>query len=307
MRLAPIVPFEPVLAKEIPVGREYIAQIKWDGVRILTYFDGKGVRLFNRKKNERTAHYPELTAVDAYSEADSFVLDGEVIALSKEGKPSFHQVMKRDGLRSPAKIERRKNEIPIFYMVFDLLYLNGKWLFSTPFFRREELLHRTIRGNRTVHLVESFPSPARLKQVVEEQGLEGIVVKEKSSLYLPGGKDRRWQKWKKIQFLIAIIGGMVEKGGELRSLLLGLPEEGGLSYIGHVGTGSLNEKERRKMLELLRPLLTDENPFGKGGEVPKSYSWLIPIINVKVRFLEWTEKGTLRQPVLEEILGEGEG
>ncbi|MDB5052920.1 MAG: ligase [Bacilli bacterium] len=97
MELEPVIPFEPIRSNSIPEGSVWIHQIKWDGVRVLTYYDGFKCRLFNRKLNERTNQYPELLDVKSYCHSDSVILDGEIIALGSDGKPSFHEVMRRDG------------------------------------------------------------------------------------------------------------------------------------------------------------------------------------------------------------------
>src|SRR5690554_3511576 len=111
MRLKLITPFEPMSKTTIPKGKEWIYETKWDGTRIITYFDGKEVRLFNRKRNERTNHYPELKDIRAYCNSESVILDGEVIALGETGHPSFKEVMKRDAIRRMEKVDLLKNEI----------------------------------------------------------------------------------------------------------------------------------------------------------------------------------------------------
>src|SRR5690606_19929024 len=103
MNLTPVKPFEPIRTAQVPGGDGWIAQVKWDGVRMLTYCDGNETRLTPRRPNGRTRQYPELAKPAAWCMADSFVLDGEVIAL-KDGLPSFYAVMKRDNLRSEAAI-----------------------------------------------------------------------------------------------------------------------------------------------------------------------------------------------------------
>ena len=123
MDLKPIIPFEPVTTDDFPQGKQWIAQVKWDGVRILAYRNRNEIKLFNRKKNERTFHYPELQHLDQSLRAKSAILDGEVIAL-KDGKPSFYEVMKRDGLRNIDRVLTVQKQVPVTYMVFDLLYLD---------------------------------------------------------------------------------------------------------------------------------------------------------------------------------------
>jgi bifunctional non-homologous end joining protein LigD len=116
INLEPIFAMEPVSSDSIPKGEEWIAQVKWDGVRILTYSDNHEVRLFNRKKNERTLHFPEITTISQYCSSTSVILDGEVIALGEDGRPSFQQVMRRDGLRKLDRIKMVVESVPIIYL-----------------------------------------------------------------------------------------------------------------------------------------------------------------------------------------------
>lgn len=304
MRLDPIIPFEPVLTEEVPEGEEWVAQVKWDGVRILSYYDGNSFRLFNRKRHERTMQYSELQALPALMEGGSFVLDGEVIALGEKGTPSFHRVLQRDRSRTgfsrhhPAWMQ----DLPIYYMVFDLLHWNGEWLFDLPFERRTAMLHQHLRATESILPVETFSSPIALQKAVIQQDLEGIVIKKKGSLYLPGGKDGRWLKWKKKGRIEALVGGMLAQDGQLRSLLLGIKEGRGLAYIGRVGTGGLKGQERAVWYDLLWQLRTGESPFFGGHRFQKQTLFLKPLVTVAVRYLEWTEEGRLRQPVLERIM-----
>src|SRR4051812_46226333 len=110
--MKPIIPMEPLSGELIPQGHEWISQVKWDGVRVLTYHDGHEVRLYNRKLHERTFHYPELTHIRSYCDADSVILDGEIIALGSDGNPSFHEVMRRDGIRRMEKVAQAKKVVP---------------------------------------------------------------------------------------------------------------------------------------------------------------------------------------------------
>ncbi len=299
MELKPVIPFEPIKTDKIPVGDQWTAQVKWDGVRILTYFDGDIVGLFNRKLNDRTLQFPELVDIKRYCSAASIVLDGEVIALEK-GKPSFHNVMKRDGVRQPDKVPRAMRETPVTYMVFDILFYNGKWITGLPLEQRQEILHDMITPSDDVQLVENFHDPQSLYQVVSAQDLEGIVCKDLTSTYGIKGKDRRWQKLKNYHDLVAVVGGVTFRGDLVNAVLLGLYDrEGRLWYIGHAGTGKLTMAEWRALTERIKPLVVKERHFVNKPERIKTAIWLQPAITVKVKFIEWTGGHTLRQPSIQ--------
>src|SRR5690606_15036114 len=101
-----------IRSNQMMSGDNWIAQIKWDGVRMLVYSDGSETRLFNRKLNERTTQYPELLKVSAYCRANSVILDGEIIAFD-QNKASFHEVMKRESLRVSSKIKTASTHTPV--------------------------------------------------------------------------------------------------------------------------------------------------------------------------------------------------
>lgn len=299
MKWTPIIPFEPVESNTIPQGKQWIAQVKWDGVRVCTYWDGKEVKLFNRKRNERTYHYPELLKIDKYIHAKSAILDGEVIAL-KNGKPSFYEVMKRDGIRNLEKISFIQQQVPITYMIFDILYLNHKWVVSSPLSDRLKMLQEIYKPCNHVQLVASFEDGDALFEAVKEQNLEGIVVKDLTSTYPVNGKDRRWIKKKNYHDLIAVVGGVTFRQSIVNSLLLGLfDEENRLWYIGHVGTGKLTQTDWKSFTQMIHPFFQKEMPFVNKPSRNKDATWLKPLITVKIKYTEWIEGHTLRQPSIQ--------
>jgi bifunctional non-homologous end joining protein LigD len=299
LALEPVIPFEPVTTDDLPTGKSWTAQIKWDGVRMLTYADGQDIRLFNRKRNERTLQYPEYQDFAAYCRAGSAILDGEIIALV-DGVPSFHQVMKRDSLRNAAGIGPARNRVPVVYMVFDLLYRDGEWLTGLPLRERQRQLAETVIPGEHVQLVQSFPSPWELFSAAGKLGLEGIVAKDLDSVYTLNGKDGRWRKKKHFKDVVAVVGGVTYRGNIVNALLLGLYDGGGrLHYIGHAGTGKLTVQDWREVTETARRMETPSMPFADPPERMTGARWVKPELTVKVRFLEWTPYGTMRQPSIQ--------
>ncbi|WP_410771826.1 DNA ligase [Fontibacillus sp. BL9] len=299
MKLQPVIPFEPVRAHDIPRGDDWIAQVKWDGVRMLTYYDGHEVRLINRKGNDRTLQYPEFTDVPAYCNAKSVILDGEMIALAG-GKPSFHEVMRRDSLRREREITFAASRIPAIYMIFDVLYCDGEWVNGFPLSRRQQLLQDIITPHERLQLVPNVADAESLFTVMKQQGWEGIVCKRLDSTYAIGGKDSRWCKLKLAHDLYAAIGGVTYRDGRVNALLLGLyDEEGRFIYIGHAGTGKWKAGEWIRMTEAASALRTGTRPFANTPERIKGAEWIKPQLTVKVQFLEWTPGGTMRHPVIQ--------
>ncbi len=303
MELNPIFPFEPISSDIVPNGPEWISQIKWDGVRILTYFDGKEVRLFNRKLNDRTNIFPELTNIKSYSTAQSIILDGEVIALDQNGNPSFHEVMRRDGIRRMDRIDSAIEAVPIFYMIFDILFYNGEWVTQIPLQQRQNLLLEAIQPNKQIQLVPNNTDGVALFEVAKQHNLEGIVCKNLNSKYLINGKHNAWQKVKNYKDVIAVIGGVTYRYGIVNSILVGLyDEENQLVFIGHVGTGKLTKSEWKDLTTAINTIKIEKNPFSSQPKRIKEIQWIQPLLTVKVQFIEWTEGHSLRQPSIQAFI-----
>ncbi|WP_055105693.1 ATP-dependent DNA ligase [Paenibacillus ihumii] len=300
MELKPVVPFEPIRTEVLPAGPEWIAQVKWDGVRLLTYYDGNGTRLINRKGNERSRQYPEFMDVSSYCRAESVILDGEMIALAGD-RPSFHEIMKRDSLRRETEIRFAVKQIPAIHMIFDVLFYNGEWVTGRPLAERQELLQEILIPSAQIQLVPSYTDGERLFTVMKERGWEGVVSKRLDSLYAVGGKDGRWQKLKLGYDLYAVIGGVTyREGGVMNALLLGLyDEEGRFVYIGHTGSGKLNQEAWRSLAQQISALTVRERTFHNIPQRIKGAVWTRPLLTVKVQFMEWTPGGTMRHPVLQ--------
>lgn len=297
--MKPIVPFEPISTETIPTGPSWVGQVKWDGVRVLLYYDGQKIQLYNRKLRQRTYHYPELQEVSQFCRARSVILDGEIIAL-KDGKPSFSEVMKRDGLTDLKKVGSVARVIPITYMVFDLLYLNGQWVTSWPLEKRQQALAENLLPHDHVQLVENFSDAQALFAAVKEAGLEGVVIKDLNSTYAIGGKDGRWRKKKNYQDLIAVVGGVTFRGPVVNSLLLGLYDgEGRLWYIGRAGTGKLSQGDWETLTQVIGSLKQEESPFVHQPSPRQRAMWLKPYLTVKVRFTEWLAGWRLRHPSIQ--------
>jgi len=301
--LHPIEPFEPVVTTgTFPQGDQWVAQIKWDGVRMLSYYDGAQVSLVNRKLNTRTLQYPEFLQADRYCRASSFILDGEIIAMSG-GRPSFHEVMKRDSLRSGMSIERGVKQTQVSYMIFDVLYCNGSWVVDHSLQARQQLLEQIIIPQADVQLVQNYPDAQALYTLMEQYQMEGIIYKDLQSGYVVGGKDKRWQKRKIVHDLYAAVGGVTYRGKRVNALVLGLyDEEGRFIYIGHAGGGKLSNQDWVNVTAQIEPDITTVRPFMNEPERSKGAVWLHPRLVVKVQFLEWTPGGTMRQPIIQAVV-----
>lgn len=297
----PVVPMEPVSRQDIFDSADMLYQVKWDGVRVLAYiYPDRRVRLFNRRLNERTEQYPELAESVSHLPGGT-VLDGEIVALNTDGKPDFPRVLRRDLVRSAVKIRQAMYAVPICYMVFDVLWKSGRAVTAFPLHQRLKVLGELDIRAGFIHKVESVPQTGgALFEAVRAEGLEGVVAKKKNSAYLIGQKTDLWQKIKCFRNLTGVVGGYLQDDpARIRSLLVGIPEEGGLRYIGPAASG-LTQKQLVQLKEIFTAI-RGPCPF---VNPPADGNWVLPMLRVEVRFLEYTPGGVMRAP---SILGFPEG
>ncbi|NLZ38042.1 MAG: hypothetical protein GX893_00345 [Firmicutes bacterium] len=292
---------QPISTDTIPLLEQYLYQVKWDGVRIIAHIGGQKVWLHNRRFKERTFHYPELKKLSQLVKGDA-ILDGDLVAF-QQGKPNFPLLLKRDLLNPNAsafayKIKRLMKEIPVYYLVFDLLYHNGFDLRQKPLWERQGILQEILTTDDTVNCVESFSDGESLFQVVTAQKLEGVVAKAKDSHYIAGKKHRLWWKIKRRQQLLVAIGGYTEKNGQINALLVGAYFQNRFFYLGRVATG-LSNQDLVILNSYLKAMTTDKSPFVNLPQAAKSYKWVIPQLTVLINFQEWTEDMRMRQPVIQ--------
>ncbi|MET3211438.1 UNVERIFIED_CONTAM: bifunctional non-homologous end joining protein LigD [Paenibacillus sp. PvR008] len=305
--MKPVIPFEPVQSEQIPTEGLWRYEIKWDGTRIMTYHNQGSTRLFNRKQHERTLLYPELALFSSYCQADSVILDGEMIAMGSDGKPSFHDIMRRDLIRRTDRIQAAYEAVPATYMLFDILYLDGEWVHRKPLAERLELLHQVILPNERIQLAPAHPDGQALFQVMRSEGMEGIVCKRLDSPYTLGGQDGRWVKVKNYGDTIAVIGGYTLNGSVINAVLLGLyDKQERLRYIGHAGTGKLTRDDWRQLTERLMPHTISARPFVNEPNRHRDAIWVQPMYTAKVQYSEWRwqEGRTLRQPSIQAFVNQ---
>lgn len=295
----PIPPMEPVKCEKAFDSEDHIFQVKWDGVRVLAFFNGAEVTLQNRRLHDRTLQYPELQSLRQLVK-HPIIIDGEIIAL-KDGSPSFPTVMRRDRVRNANTASSMVKTIPISYMVFDILYYRNNSTADLPWYKRHEILQDALPSRHPpFHIVDNFAGGIELFTQVQKMKLEGIVAKAKDSRYIPGGKSHYWKKIKNRPLLTCYIGGFTLRGTIVNSLLMGIFEQDRLLYIGRAGSG-LKEEEWEKLTLVLSGIRTDTPPF-ENPPRQTGITWVKPVYRAIVEYSEWTEESHLRSPVIKQIL-----
>jgi bifunctional non-homologous end joining protein LigD len=291
-------PFTPDLD-----GRGFAYEIKWDGVRAVTYVDGGRIRIETRNGIDATKGYPELRDLGRQLGATPAILDGEIVALDAHGHPSFELLQRRMHVQADAAVRRLVRDVPIVYMLFDVLWLDGHSTLTLPYSERRRVLEGlNLAGPSWQTPAYHAGDGAALLTATREQGLEGIVAKRMDCPYEPGKRVRHWLKIKNQQRQEFVVGGWLPgeggRGGRIGALLLGYHDQPGddtLHFAGRVGTG-FSDAELDRLASLFEPIGRDSSPFS--DPVPhRDARFVEPRHVAEVRFTEWTRAGVVRHPV----------
>ncbi|MBC7443293.1 MAG: ATP-dependent DNA ligase [Ramlibacter sp.] len=303
--------YRPMLATlgsvaDLPEEDEWAFEMKWDGVRALAYVRAEEppaeVRLVTRNGNDVTAAYPELVAALPLAlRADSAVLDGEIVALDRAGRPDFGLLQTRLGLTDRGRIDAAVTATPVRFMVFDLLERDGEPLLDLAYAARRAVLGDILVEVGAVQVPPVFDGDAaEAVRSSRDLGLEGVVAKTLTGSYQPGRRSRSWIKIRHHRSQEVVIGGWRpgngRRAGTVGSLLMGIPDGDRLRFVGRVGTG-FRDRDLDDLRARLHSIDAADNPF---ADVPvaeaRDARWVRPALVGEVEFAEWTSAGRLRHP-----------
>jgi bifunctional non-homologous end joining protein LigD len=303
-RVAPPTGLRPMLASlatSLPTGEGWAFEMKWDGVRALALVQGGRVRLTSRNGNDVSAAYPEVRGLGEQLGATEVLLDGEVVAVGDDGRPSFQRLQQRMHVREPSAVRRLAEQVPVVYMVFDILGLDGRLTTSWPYRRRRDALDAlALRGPAWQTPPAGFDDGVQAFETSLRLGFEGVVAKRVDSPYEPGRRSRAWLKVKHQLRQEFVVGGWLPgqgaRTGRIGALLVGYHDpDGRLRFAGRVGTGFTDAELDRLGALLLAPDRLDASPFADRG-LPKEARFVAPRYVADVRFTEWTDNGRIRHP-----------
>jgi bifunctional non-homologous end joining protein LigD len=281
------------LVDKVPVGEEWLHEIKFDGYRALCRIEGRRVNFFSREGRDWTERFGKLAAAAAHLPVDRAFFDGEVVVVEKGGATNFQSLQEALG----------KNETErLTYFVFDLIHLDGYDLTRTPLLARKEILARILaKAPDAIRFSDHIVSRGEaLYREACRLGLEGVISKRKDSPYRPG-RSSSWLKTKCHASQEFVIGGFTDPSGTrvgLGALLLGVHNNRGeLVYAGRVGTG-FTQQSLKQLRSRLDRITTESPPF---SNPPAGYSrerihWTKPELAAEVEFAGWTRDRLLRHP-----------
>jgi bifunctional non-homologous end joining protein LigD len=284
---------------------DWLFEIKWDGYRAVAFIEDGRVRLVSRNQNDLTAQFSELKSLPQFVKAGSAILDGEIVALDDEGRPSFSLMQQRTGFQPGKRRLPRREGVPVVYYAFDLLYLNGLDLRRVALDERKRLLQEKIVAGGVIQFSDHYAEKGLdLFEAAKRRGLEGIVAKKRGSAY-EEKRSANWLKIKITQRQECVIGGYTDPEGSREyfgALVLGLYDpRGRLIHVGQAGTG-FDQKTLKEIFLALQPLKTKQNPFyGEIGGLRKVH-FVRPELVAEIKFAEWTHETAeggmkLRAPV----------
>jgi bifunctional non-homologous end joining protein LigD len=300
-----IPPMKPRLLEAPPTAGDWMYELKFDGIRLIAVKNGEKVNLISRNGNELAGRFPEVAEAVAALPIGDCVIDGEVVALDEKGGSSFQLLQAH---------EMEGRHAPIYYYVFDLLQAAGKSLIGLPLERRKELLSSLCEGAaESIRFSgEIGGDPIALLREVKRLGLEGVIGKQRGSVYEPDRRSGAWIKLKCVNEQEFVIGGFTPPQGARKhfgALLVGYYEKKRLLFAGKVGTG-FNTKLLASLHKKLKADKRNDCPFADlpskhGGQwiqgitpsMMREIEWVNPVFVCQVKFAEWTRDEKLRQPV----------
>jgi bifunctional non-homologous end joining protein LigD len=289
-------PMAARVVDRLPEGREWLYEVKLDGYRALILKNGTRVRIRSRNDKDLTAAYPAVAAAARRLHADRATIDGEIVAVDAGGRPSFQALQHRGAHPKHA----------IAFYAFDLVHLDGADLLSRPLEERRERLPDVIGDSGLLMSPELPGSTADVVDAVRRLGLEGVIAKRRTSIYVPGERNTSWVKLKLDRQQEFVVGGYRPVANGVDALLVGFYERGTLHFAGTVRAG-FTPHVRRDVTAKVRGLHSLRCPFvdlpssrtshwggGVTAEQMRAMQWLRPALVAQIRFVEWTAEGHLR-------------
>jgi bifunctional non-homologous end joining protein LigD len=291
-----IPPMAARIVQQLPEGDEWIYEVKFDGYRALLLKNGATVQVRSRNNKDLTASYPGLRAAALRLRADTAVVDGEIVAVDGNGRPSFQALQHRGA---------HPGHTVVFYG-FDLLHVNGRDLTGVALQKRRALLPDVVKDSGVLLSYGLEGTPEQVIAAVQGLGLEGVIAKRKDSRYESGQRSGAWVKLKLDRQQEFVVGGYRPGPHGIDALLVGFYNGADLRFAGKVRAG-FTPHVRRDVHAQLTPLHSRRCPFvdlpnsatshwggGVTADQMHEMQWVKPRIVAQIRFVEWTADDHLR-------------
>ena len=279
---------KPMLVAEVnfAFSDKYIYEVKFDGIRAIIYANSKEVVIRSRNNIDMTALFPELQSIKDIVLNDTCIFDGEIVLFFKD-KPSFSHLQQRIRVKNKDKIRSFASDMPVVFVVFDIIYQNKSLLNFKLLARKKALLK--YKDTNYFWKSKVYDDGKKLFLAVKKMGLEGIVAKEKESYYYPGKRSNVWIKLKNYQTAEFYIGGYIKNRASY-SLLLGEKRNNKLYYVGKI------KVSRRK--EILAKIMKEKSSAREFVNYEGDGVFIKPKYKITVNYLEKTKQNMLRHPFI---------
>ena len=298
----------PMLASPVDKAfnnKEWVFEIKWDGVRAILFKENDKIKLQSRSGNDITRKYPEIvtSARECLKECKSTIIDGEIVALDEKGIPSFQAHQRRMNVEGIKDILILSAEVPCTFYAFDVLYYEYKDLKKSSYLDRRGILSQLVRPNERIKISDYIEEKGiEILKHSKELGLEGIMAKHTSSIYSEGVRSRDWLKIKNIKTQDCVVIGYTKGIGNrinlFGSLLLAVycTKERKFRFVGHTGSG-FDYELLDKVYSKLQEIRIDSMPIEHLPYMNRKTMWVKPLLVAEVKFNEWTKDGIMRTPI----------
>ena len=292
----PVLPMKATLGSLPTSDDGWAYEIKWDGHRTLAHVTADRTRLQTTAGHDSTARWPEVAAIGGSVNASTAILDGEMLVIGEDGRPSFDLVQRRDATKHPA-----------MFHAFDVLSIDGTDTIGLPYVDRRTLLTQVLdAGDHWAVPAHHVGGGEALLAATVDQQLEGLIAKRLDSTYRPGTRSKDWLKIKNRIRTEVVIGGFTEGTGARSStfgaLLVGVHDDDRLRFAGGVGTG-FTQTMLEQLVRRLRPLTTEICPFEPAppAAIRRTATWVRPELTAVVEIAEFTNDGHVRHASFVEL------
>ena len=285
-------------SETLPLGSAWTYEIKWDGYRALAAKDRSSIRLISRNEKNLTNDYPTVVSALRSIKEQAVLLDGEIVALDRNGRPSFQALQ-----------HRSTEGLVLAYVAFDVLTIGSRSLMAEPLSVRRKHLAALLSGSGVMQSEPLPGNPGTIERAIRDVGLEGVVAKREDSTYRPGQRTDAWVKVKFSPRQEFVVGGYKANGRAIDSVVVGYYDARGLVFAAQVRNG-FTPHLKAELRQRLEPIEIAKCPFanlpnsegrsrwGSGitAEDMTKFHWVKPQEVVEVAFVEWTLDGVLRHP-----------
>ena len=274
--------------------KNYIFELKLDGIRCIAYLDKDKTILRNKRNKDVTEIYPELKNIHKFVK-HRCILDGELVSLNSDGTPNFFALQKRSLMTDKFKIELESEKNKVNFVAYDILYFKNKDLTTLPLIERKKLLEENIVDSDFISKSRYiFEKGIEFFNLTKKLGLEGIVAKKVDGKYVIGKRTSEWIKIKNlIDEDLIICGVLLDENNQIKDLILGESKNKKLTYRGKVFL-NISKEEQDIILNYLKTHKVSSPLF---DNMNKSIIWMKPNLTCTIQYMMKTRDGNMRQPV----------